>query len=125
MALGIQRYGFHGLSYSWLMEELKRIAGNETVQGKIILAHMGNGASIAAVKDGKSIDTSMGFTPTSGLLMGTRTSDVDPGFAWYFINLILIFMVKTYPKFVTGNGIWPNRPFKLNNERRDHNWLLQ
>ena len=80
---------------------------------------------VLAFKDGKSIDTSMGFTPTSGLLMGTRTSDVDPGFAWYFINLILIFMVKTCPKFVTGNGIWPNRPFKLNNERRDHNWLLQ
>jgi acetate kinase len=84
---GIQRYGFHGLSYSWLMEELKRVAGNETVQGKIILAHLGNGASIAAVKDGKSIDTSMGFTPTSGLIMGTRTGDLDPGIAWYLMEV--------------------------------------
>ena len=84
---GIQRYGFHGLSYAWLMEELKRIAGNETAQGKIILAHLGNGASIAAVKDGKSMDTSMGFTPTSGLLMGTRTGDLDPGVAWYLMQI--------------------------------------
>ena len=86
-AMGIQRYGFHGLSYAWLMEELKRIAGNETAQGKIILAHLGNGASIAAVKDGKSIDTSMGFTPASGLLMGTRTGDLDPGAAWYLMQV--------------------------------------
>jgi acetate kinase len=84
--MGIQRFGFHGLSYAWLMEELKRIAGNETAEGKIILAHLGNGASIAAVKDGKSIDTSMGFTPTSGLPMGTRTGDLDPGVAWYLIK---------------------------------------
>lgn len=86
-ASGIQRYGFHGLSYSWIMEELKRIAGKETVQGKIILAHLGNGASIAAIKDGKSIDTSMGFTPTSGLLMGTRTGDLDPGVAWHLMQV--------------------------------------
>ena len=84
---GIQRYGFHGLSYAWLMEELKRIQGNETAQEKIILAHLGNGASIAAVKDGISIDTSMGFTPTSGLVMGTRTGDLDPGVAWYLIQI--------------------------------------
>ena len=83
---GIQRYGFHGLSYAWLMEELKSKAGNETAQGKIILAHLGNGASIAAVKDGKSIDTSMGFTPASGLPMGTRTGDLDPGVAWYLMQ---------------------------------------
>ena len=86
-AMGIQRYGFHGLSYVWLMEELKRIAGNETAQGKIILAHLGNGASLAAIKDGKSIDTSMGFTPTSGLPMGTRTGDLDPGIAWYLMQV--------------------------------------
>lgn len=86
-AMGIQRYGFHGLSYAFLMEELKRIAGNETAQGKIILAHLGNGASIAAVKDGKSIDTSMGFTPASGLPMGTRTGDLDPGVAWYLMKV--------------------------------------
>lgn len=83
---GIQRYGFHGLSYAYLLEELKRIAGEETAKGKIILAHLGSGASLAAVKDGKSIDTSMGFTPTSGLPMSTRTGDLDPGVAWYLMQ---------------------------------------
>ncbi len=85
-AKGIQRYGFHGLSYSYLMEELNRVAGSETAQGKIILAHLGNGASLVAVKEGKSIDTSMGFTPASGLPMGTRTGDLDPGVAWYLMQ---------------------------------------
>ena len=84
--MGIQRYGFHGLSYAFLMEELKRIAGIEKANGKIILAHLGNGASIAAVKDGKSIDTSMGFTPSAGLPMSTRSGDLDPGVAWYLMQ---------------------------------------
>ena len=84
--MGIQRYGFHGLSYAYLMEELKRVAGEETAKVKIILAHLGSGASLAAVKDGKSVDTSMGFTPTSGLPMGTRTGDLDPGVAWYLMQ---------------------------------------
>jgi len=85
-AAGIQRYGFHGLSYSYLMEELNHIAGNEIARGRIILAHLGSGASLAAVKDGKSVDTSMGFTPTSGLPMATRTGDLDPGVAWYLMR---------------------------------------
>ena len=83
---GIQHYGFHGLSYSYLMEELAHIAGPEAAQGRIILAHLGSGASMAAVKDGKSIDTSMGFTPASGIMMGTRPGDLDPGVAWYIIK---------------------------------------
>ena len=85
--MGIQRYGFHGLSYAYLMQELQRMAGNETANGKIILAHLGNGASIAAVKNGKCIDTSMGFTPTAGLIMGTRSGDIDPGVAWYLMQV--------------------------------------
>ena len=84
--MGIQRYGFHGLSYAYLMQELENIAGKEIAQGKIILAHLGNGASLAAVKEGKSMDTSMGFTPTSGLPMSTRTGDLDPGVAWYLMQ---------------------------------------
>ncbi len=84
--MGIQRYGFHGLSYSYLMKELERIAGAEAAKGKVVLAHLGNGASLTAVKDGKSIDTSMGFTPTSGLPMSTRTGDLDPGVAWYLMQ---------------------------------------
>ena len=84
--MGIQRYGFHGLSYAYLMEELESLAGTEIAQGKIILAHLGSGASLAAVKDGKSMDTSMGFTPASGIPMSTRTGDLDPGVAWYLMK---------------------------------------
>ena len=84
--MGIHRYGFHGLSYAYLMEELKRVVGEKATKSKIILAHLGNGASLAAVKDGKSIDTSMGFTPTSGIPMSTRTGDLDPGVAWYLMQ---------------------------------------
>ena len=85
-AQGIQRYGFHGLSYAYLMEELARVAGAEAAQGRVILAHLGSGASLAAVAGGKSIDTSMGFTPAAGLPMGTRPGDLDPGVAWYLMS---------------------------------------
>ncbi len=77
--LGIERYGFHGLSYEYLMEELARVAGPEVARGRVILAHLGAGASLAAVRDGRSIDTTMAFTPTAGLPMATRTGDLDPG----------------------------------------------
>ncbi len=82
-AKGIQRYGFHGLSYSYLMEELARLGDPAATKGRVILAHLGNGASLAAVRDRKSIDTSMGFTPTAGLVMSTRSGDLDPGLAPY------------------------------------------
>jgi len=82
-AKGIQRYGFHDLSYAYLMEELTRLGDPAATKGRIILAHLGNGASLAAVRDGKSIDTSMGFTPTAGLVMSTRSGDLDPGLAPY------------------------------------------
>jgi acetate kinase len=82
-AKGIQRYGFHGLSYAYLMEELARLGDPAETKGRVILAHLGNGASMAAVRDGKSIDTSMCFTPTAGLVMSTRTGDLDPGLAPY------------------------------------------
>ena len=85
-AMGIQRYGFHGLSYSYLMQALANTAGTNAAQGKVILAHLGNGASLAAVHNGQSIDTSMGFTPTGGLPMGTRTGDLDPGTAWFLMQ---------------------------------------
>jgi acetate kinase len=82
-AKGIQRYGFHGLSYEYLMEELGRLGDPAAKKGRVILAHLGNGASLAAVCDGRSIDTSMAFTPTAGLMMSTRTGDLDPGVAAY------------------------------------------
>nr|WP_050785942.1 acetate/propionate family kinase [Pedosphaera parvula] len=80
---GVRRYGFHGLSYSYLMRELQRI-DREAARGKIILAHLGNGASMAAVKEGRGIDTTMAFTPAAGLVMSTRTGDLDPGLMAYF-----------------------------------------
>ena len=82
-AAGVRRYGFHGLSYGFLMGELSRLDGTAAAQGQVILAHLGNGASLAAVHEGKPVDTSMSFTPTAGLPMSTRSGDLDPGLVWY------------------------------------------
>ena len=73
-AVGVRRYGFHGLSYEYLVHRLGGGLGRRAV-----LAHLGNGSSLAAVRDGVGVDTTMGFTPTGGLVMGTRTGDLDPG----------------------------------------------
>ncbi|MGD0752997.1 MAG: acetate/propionate family kinase [Anaerolineales bacterium] len=82
-AQGVRRYGFHGLSYAFLMEELARRTGVQAARGRVVLAHLGNGASLAAVYEGKSVDTSMGLTPTGGIPMSTRSGDLDPGLVWY------------------------------------------
>jgi acetate kinase len=76
---GLRKYGFHGISYEYLMAELARVAGAHAARGRVVLAHLGSGASLAAVRDGVCRDTTMGFTPTGGLVMGTRTGDLDPG----------------------------------------------
>ncbi|MEO6865308.1 MAG: acetate/propionate family kinase [Gemmatimonadaceae bacterium] len=83
-AKGVRRYGFHGLSYEFLIGELGRLAGSHVARGRVVLGHLGNGVSLAAVRDGKSVDTSMSFTPTAGVPMGTRSGDLDPALAWYF-----------------------------------------
>jgi acetate kinase len=83
-AQGVRRYGFHGISYAFLMSELARLDGLKAAQGRVVLAHLGNGASLAAVHNGKSIDTSMSFTPAAGVPMGTRSGDLDPGLVRYF-----------------------------------------
>jgi acetate kinase len=85
-AAGVERYGFHGISYSFLMEELARVAGADAARKRIILAHLGAGASLAAVGDGHCIDTTMAFTPTAGLVMGTRSGDLDPGLLVYLLR---------------------------------------
>ena len=82
-AKGIRRFGFHGLSYAFLMEELERVAGAHAARGRVILAHLGNGSSLAAIRQGKSVDTTMAFTPAAGVPMSTRSGDLDPGLAWY------------------------------------------
>jgi len=81
-AKGVERYGFHGLSYAYLMQELAR-TDPAAASGRVILAHLGNGASLAAVRNGASIDTSMAFTPAAGLVMSSRSGDLDPGVAYY------------------------------------------
>jgi acetate kinase len=82
-SLGIRRYGFHGLSYTYLMQELARLRDPHAAHGRVVLAHLGSGASLAAVRDGRCVDTTMGFTPTGGLMMGTRSGDLDPGVLIY------------------------------------------
>jgi acetate kinase len=83
---GVQRYGFHGLSYEYLLGELERQGGREAARGKVVLAHLGHGASMAAVKEGRSIDTTMGFSPAGGLVMSTRTGDLDPGVILFLLQ---------------------------------------
>jgi acetate kinase len=77
--LGVRRYGFHGLSYQWIIEELERRFGAAAARGRLVIAHLGGGASLVAVREGRSLDTTMGFSPTAGIPMATRSGDVDPG----------------------------------------------
>ncbi len=84
--VGIHRFGFHGLSYTYLMDKLRSVGGDAAASGRVILAHLGSGASLAAVKGGAPIDTSMSFTPTAGVMMGTRSGDLDPGVLDYLIR---------------------------------------
>ena len=82
---GVERYGFHGLSYEYIMYELGRL-DPKAAQGSLIIAHLGNGASMAAVRGGLSLDTTMGFTPTGGLVMSIRSGDLDPGVLLYLLQ---------------------------------------
>ena len=83
---GLRRYGFHGLSYEYILQELALEAGAPAAQGKLIVAHLGNGASMAANEDGRSLDTTMGLTPAGGLVMSTRSGDLDPGVILYLLQ---------------------------------------
>ena len=80
---GVRRYGFHGTSHSFVSKETAKFLGMDLENSKIIVAHLGNGASISAVKNGKCVDTSMGLTPLAGLVMGTRCGDIDPAIMEY------------------------------------------
>lgn len=82
-AAGVRRYGFHGLSYEFLLRELGLLGDPAAATGRVILAHLGNGASLAAIRDGACIDTSMAFTPAAGLVMSSRAGDLDPGLLAY------------------------------------------
>ena len=83
---GVRRYGFHGLSYEYIVgEPPKRWPARRRPTGRVIIAHLGNGASMAAVLGGQGVDTTMGFTPAGGLMMGTRSGDLDPGVLVYLL----------------------------------------
>jgi acetate kinase len=83
---GVQRYGFHGLSYQYILNELQAEGYPLARKGRVILAHLGHGASMAAVLDGRSVETTMGFSPTGGLVMSTRTGDLDPGVMLFLVQ---------------------------------------
>ena len=98
-ALGIRRYGFHGLSYAYLIDELVRLGDPAATKGRVVLAHLGNGASLAAVRDGKSMDTSMCLTPSAGVPMSTRSGDLDPCLIGYMARTEQM-SVKQYEEMV-------------------------
>jgi acetate kinase len=83
---GLRKFGFHGLSYTYLMDALVVRAGHQAANGRVILAHLGAGASMSAVRGGRPIDTTMSFTPNAGLVMSTRPGDIDPGLLLYLMN---------------------------------------
>jgi acetate kinase len=124
-AKGIERFGFHGLSYTFLIEELERIAGRRAARGRVILAHLGNGASLAAVRDGKGIDTSMAFTPAAGVPMSTRAGDLDPGLVWYLTRTERMTarefndMIHHHSGLLGVSGISPDMRDLIARERKD------
>ena len=126
-ARGVRRYGFHGLSYTFLLGELARIAGPEAARGRLVLAHLGSGASIAAVRDGKCVDTTMSFTPTAGLVMGTRSGDLDPGFLLYLMRSERMTaeqiddLINRQSGLLGVSGVSPNMQDLLDREATDPN----
>lgn len=85
-ARGVRRYGFHGLSYQFQIEELARVAGESAARGRVIMAHLGSGSSLAAARYGACVDTTMGFTPNSGVVMGSRSGDLDAGLVVHLLR---------------------------------------
>ena len=102
---GIRRYGFHGTSHRYVSHRACEFLGLDYEKTKIITAHIGNGASIAAIKDGKSIDTSMGFTPIEGLMMGTRSGDVDLGVVTFLMEKEMINSAAVSTLFNKHSGV--------------------
>ncbi|MEN8227617.1 MAG: acetate kinase [Bacteroidota bacterium] len=83
---GVRKYGFHGTSHKYVYKKASEIMGRDTREMKVVSCHLGNGASVSAIEHGRSMDTSMGFTPVDGLIMGTRTGDIDPGVLLYLAD---------------------------------------
>jgi acetate kinase len=86
LAQGIRRYGFHGINHQYCAERTAQLLGKDLQSLKLVTCHLGNGCSLAAIRDGRSVDTTMGFTPLEGLMMGTRSGSVDPGILTYLMR---------------------------------------
>jgi acetate kinase len=86
LAQGIRRYGFHGINHQYCAEHTAQLLGKDLRSLKLVTCHLGNGCSLAAIRDGRSVDTTMGFTPLEGLMMGTRAGSVDPGILTYLMR---------------------------------------
>lgn len=101
----VRRYGFHGLSYEYLMGELRRLAGASAANGRVVLAHLGSGSSLSAIHHGRPVDTSMGFTPASGVMMATRSGDVDPGLGAYLARSNALTPAQFHHMLNFGSGL--------------------
>jgi acetate kinase len=86
LARGIRRYGFHGINHQYCAERASQLLGRELNSLKLVTCHLGNGCSLAAIRNGRSVDTTMGFTPLDGLMMGTRSGSIDPGILTYLLR---------------------------------------
>ncbi|CAM2911907.1 acetate kinase [Glaesserella parasuis] len=102
---GVRRYGFHGTSHYYVSREVAKVVGVEPSKVNVITCHLGNGASVAAIRNGKCIDTSMGFTPLEGLVMGTRSGDLDPAIIFFMHNTLGMSVKEIEETLVKKSGL--------------------
>ncbi|QSX18050.1 acetate kinase [Glaesserella parasuis] len=102
---GVRRYGFHGTSHYYVSREVAKVVGVEPSKVNVITCHLGNGASVAAIRNGKCIDTSMGFTPLEGLVMGTRSGDLDPAIIFFMHNTLGMSVKEIEDTLVKKSGL--------------------
>lgn len=102
---GVRRYGFHGTSHYYVSREVAKVVGVEPSKVNLITCHLGNGASVAAIRNGKCIDTSMGFTPLEGLVMGTRSGDLDPAIIFFMHNTLGMSVKEIEETLVKKSGL--------------------
>jgi acetate kinase len=102
---GVRRYGFHGISYRYVSQRAAELLGRPLGELRLVVAHLGNGCSAAAIRDGVSVDTTMGLTPMEGLVMGTRSGDVDPGMFGYLADQAGLTVDQLTGTLDTGSGL--------------------
>ncbi|ATW43291.1 acetate kinase [Glaesserella parasuis] len=102
---GVRRYGFHGTSHYYVSREVAKVVGVEPSKVNVITCHLGNGASVAAIRNGECIDTSMGFTPLEGLVMGTRSGDLDPAIIFFMHNTLGMSVKEIEETLVKKSGL--------------------